>query len=190
MTGDDRQPGLRALLKADIEALGAGARSPFFYLAALVGLNKFSVVLLFRLAVLLRRKGRAGRLLAGFLTRVNTLLNSCELSPLARIGPGLHVPHTVGICIGPIIAGRDLTILHHASIGIGDRTLDLDDLANYPSIGDGVQIGPGAVVLGSIHLGDRAIVAANAVVLQDVPAGATAFGNPARIMKLASADPA
>jgi len=45
-----------------------------------------------------------------------------------------------------------------------------------------VLVGAGAVILGSITIGDHAVVGANAVVLQDVPAGATAVGNPAKIL--------
>lgn len=152
MTSATVQPGFRDLLRSDARASALGERTPFFYLAALLGLNKFSAVLLFRMAATLAHKGRAGRFLAAALTRLNTLYNSCEMSPLARIGPGLHIAHTIGICFGPITAGRNLTILHHASLGLDDRNVDHVDPANFPTIGDGVQIGPGAVLLGPISV--------------------------------------
>ena len=52
-----------------------------------------------------------------------------------------------------------------------------------PILGDRVQVGAGAVILGAVRIGDDAIIGANAVVLQDVPAGAVAVGNPARVLE-------
>lgn len=182
MTRETPPPGFRELVRADALASNLGSRSPLFYVAAVLGLNKFSVVLLFRIAVAMRDKGRIGRVISGFVTRLNTLYNSSELSPLARIGPGLHVPHTMGVGFGAITAGRNLTILHQGSLGLRNRDVDHADPANYPTLGDNVQIGPGAVVLGPISIGDGATIGPNSVVLHDMPAGALAIGNPARIM--------
>lgn len=176
-------PGFRELVKADAKASNLDGKSPFFYLAALLGLNKFSLVLLFRIASALHDKGRIGRILSAFVTRLNTLYNSSELSPLARIGPGLHMPHTMGTGWGAITAGRNLTVLHHASLGLRYRDLDPTDPANFANLGDNVQVGPGAVILGPVQIGDGATIAPNSVVLQDMPAGALAIGNPARIVK-------
>jgi serine O-acetyltransferase len=57
----------------------------------------------------------------------------------------------------------------------------------YPVIGNGVEIGAGASILGAIHIGDGARIGANSVVLKDVPAGAVAVGAPARVILRAAA---
>jgi serine O-acetyltransferase len=182
MTHDGGAPTFRELIRADAEASGIGRKSPLFYLAAAIGLNKFSVVLLFRTASALHGKGRLARIASAFLTRLNAVWNSSELDPKARIGPGLHIPHPLGVGFGPITAGNNLTILQHASLGLRDRTLDFDDHANYPNVGDNVEIGPGTAILGPVRIGNGACIGANAVVLNDVPDGALAVGNPARIV--------
>lgn len=183
MTHERVQLTFRQLVKADAAASGNTERSFLFFAAAMLGINKFSVVMLFRVASALRRKGKLGFWLAALITRLNCILNSCEMSPDAKIGPGFQVPHPVGAGFGPITAGRNFTILQNASLGLRDRRLDDGDTGNYPVLGDDVEIGPSAAVLGSIRLGDGAVVGANAVVLQDVPAGAVAVGNPARILE-------
>lgn len=183
MTSFDDAPRFWEVVQADARAAGGGRRSPFFYLAAGMGLNKFSVILLFRIAASLRQKGWLGSKIAASVTRWNVILNSCEFSPDARIGPGLAIPHPIGVGFGPITAGRNFTILQHASLGLRNRKLDHGDAANYPTVGDDVEIGPCAAVLGPVRLGDGAVVGANAVVLQDVPSGGIAVGNPARIIE-------
>jgi serine O-acetyltransferase len=176
------KPTFRELVRADAHASGIGRRSPLFFLTAAMGLNKFSVVLLFRVASALHGKGRLATIVSALLTRLNCIWNSCELLPTARIGPGLHIPHPLGVGFGPITAGRNLTILQHASLGLRDRKLDHNDHANFPTLGNDVEIGPGTAILGPVHIGDGASIGANAVVLQDVPAGTIAVGNPARIV--------
>jgi serine O-acetyltransferase len=99
-----------------------------------------------------------------------------SIHPQARLGARLRLPHPLGIVIHELAqVGEDCMIMQQVTIG----QLDLNAA---PSIGNGVYIGAGAKILGPIIIGDRARVGANAVVLADVPAGATAVGVPARIM--------
>ena len=71
--------------------------------------------------------------------------------------------------------GRNCSIIAAVTLGLrNDHT--------FPSIGDDVFIGAGARVLGGIRIGDGARIGANAVVINDVPAGATAVGVPARVL--------
>ena len=103
---------------------------------------------------------------------------SSEVDTQARIGPGLYMPHPHGIVIGAgVKIGENVSILQRVTLGrAGDSHV-------YPTIGNGVEIGAGAAVLGAITLGDGAKIGANSVVLKDVPAGAVAVGAPARLIQ-------
>ncbi len=104
---------------------------------------------------------------------------ACYISPRAQIGPRLRLPHPVGIVIGEgVVIGAGCTIYQHVTLG-GRRIGDWRRGA-YPVVGDDVVLFAGAVLAGSLSIGDRATVGANAVVLVDVPADNTAVGNPAR----------
>ena len=85
------------------------------------------------------------------------------------------MPH----CVGSVIFAR--SIGSHVTLQ-GGITVGLKRKAEFPIIEDGVTIGAGARVLGKITVGAGAVVAANAVVVRDVPAGATVAGVPARII--------
>jgi serine O-acetyltransferase len=93
-----------------------------------------------------------------------------------RVGRRLTIDHHGGIVVnGDAMIGDDCRLRHTTTIGIRSA---FDEGA--PTIGNGVDIGAGAVLLGPIVVGDGAVIGANAVVLHDVPAGATAIGVPAR----------
>ena len=101
-----------------------------------------------------------------------------------RIGPGLFVSHGHGTVLSAEVIGDDLWVHQGVTIGWdyrGDR---------LPRIGSRVFVGAGAKILGAVTIGDGARIGANAVVLCDVPAGATAVGVPARVLPAAAAAPA
>lgn len=100
-----------------------------------------------------------------------------EIAPGDHIGGGLYIAHPSGSVIFAERIGRNCTII--ASVTLGMR----NEYA-FPMIGDSVFIGAGARVLGGIHVGDDAVVGANAVVIKNVPAGATVVGVPARIIRM------
>ena len=94
-----------------------------------------------------------------------------------RIGGGLLLPHPNGIVIHPDARiGPNCLIFQQVTLGTGGSR------PGAPVIGAGVDICAGAKVLGGVAIGERAVIGANAVVLSDVPAGATAVGIPARIL--------
>lgn len=107
-------------------------------------------------------------------------LTGVDIHPGARIGPGVFIDHGDGVVIGETAeVGRDVVMLHQVTLGgrgagVGKR---------HPTVGDGVMLGAGAKVLGSIEIGPGARIGANAVVLDPVPAGATAVGIPAVVVR-------
>ncbi|MGH7621349.1 MAG: serine O-acetyltransferase [Gemmatimonadaceae bacterium] len=98
------------------------------------------------------------------------------------IGGGLYIAHPIGTVIAVERIGRNCSIIAAVTLGLRNgRT--------FPNIGDDVFIGAGARILGGIRVGDGARIGANAVVIDDVPAGATAVGVPARVLaRVPSAD--
>lgn len=105
----------------------------------------------------------------------------CDIAPQARIGPGLRVVHCQDIVIGPdAILGEDVVIFNGVSLG---KRKGRDGIEGMPSVGARVLLGSGAKLLGRIFVGDGALVGANAVVLESIPAHATVVGNPARLVE-------
>jgi serine O-acetyltransferase len=99
-----------------------------------------------------------------------------ELPHTARIGRRVVFEHQHGIVVhGRTIIGDDCIVRQGVTLGI--RSLDRRDEA--PVLGRGVNVGAGAKILGRVVIGDGAAIGANAVVLEDVPAGAVAVGVPA-----------
>lgn len=103
-----------------------------------------------------------------------------EIPARANIGPGLVLPHPMGIVIGSAQIGANVTI--YQNVTLGARHFDGGyTLALRPVIQDGATIGSGAVVLGPIVIGQGATVAANSLLLQDAPPNSLALGVPAQI---------
>ena len=104
----------------------------------------------------------------------------CYIHRHARIGPGLKLPHPVGIVIGEgVVIGAHCTIYQHVTLG-GRRLGDWRD-DNYPTLGADVVLFCGAAVLGRVTVGDRVTIGANSVVLDAVPSDCIAVGAPARV---------
>lgn len=102
-----------------------------------------------------------------------------EIHPGAKIGRRFFIDHGMGVVIGETAEiGDDCTMFH--SVTLGGR--GGDSKHRHPILGDNVYIGTHATLLGPIHIGDGAKIGAGAVVLHDVPAGATAVGVPAHIL--------
>jgi protein involved in polysaccharide export with SLBB domain/serine acetyltransferase len=108
---------------------------------------------------------------------VSQVLSGIDLPCETRIGHRLRFDHFGGIIIsGDTVIGDDVIIRNGVTIGLR-RTEE----RGSPSIGNRVDIGTGAKVLGPITVGDDSVIGANAVVIRDVPAGHVAVGIPARI---------
>ncbi len=117
--------------------------------------------------------------LARFVAHLGRWLTGIEIHPAALIGRRVFIDHGMGVVIGETAEiGDDSTLYHGVTLGgtswnAGKR---------HPTLGKGVVVGAGAKILGPIFIGDGAKVGSNAVVVKDVPAGATAVGIPARII--------
>lgn len=124
---------------------------------------------------------RGFRLLAYAVWRLGLQLSGADISPQAAIGRGLSLPHPQGVVIGAgTRIGAECTLYDGVNIGVAHP--DRPD-EPYPALGDRVLVGSGAKVLGGVSIGDDARIGANAVVLGSVPAGCTAVGNPARVVR-------
>ncbi len=109
--------------------------------------------------------------------RIVETLTGISIPKTVRIGPGIRIWHFGGIFIHrDVRIGAGCTL--RQGVTLGNRHRD-DDV---PVIGDNVELGAYAQVLGSVRIGDGARIGAMSVVLTDVPDGATAVGNPARII--------
>ena len=125
------------------------------------------------------------RWLGRFISHISRWLTGIEIHPGARIASGVFIDHGMGVVIGETAEiGEGCTIYQGVTLG---GTSLAKGAKRHPTLGKGVVIGAGAQVLGGFEVGDGAKVGSNAVVTKPVPAGATAVGNPARII-VADAD--
>ncbi len=139
------------------------------------------IVVLFRLAQLARAQRPELKL---FVLPVMVLyklivqwLLAVDLPVRTRVGPGLMLDHAYGIVIHPdAVLGSRCHLVQ--GVTIGQRNIP----RQAPTVGDDVYFGANASALGAILIGDGARIGAGAVVVHDVPAGATAVGVPARII--------
>jgi serine O-acetyltransferase len=121
--------------------------------------------------------GMLARNACAILSLIAQVTTGIELPRYARIGPGLRIYHAGNITINPgVVIGSDCTIRPGVTLG------NLTPQGPTPVVGDRVEFGIYAQVLGGVTIGDDAKIGAMALVLQDVPAGATAVGIPARIV--------
>ena len=105
-----------------------------------------------------------------------------EIHPGAKIGKRLVIDHGMGVVIGETAEiGDDCLIYHGVTLGGTGK----DQGKRHPTIGNNVLISCGAKVLGPFKVGDNARIAANAVVLSEVPEDATAVGIPAQVVRIA-----
>jgi serine O-acetyltransferase len=120
---------------------------------------------------------RGWHLTARVISSTSRFLTGIEIHPGARIGRRFFIDHGMGIVIGETTEiGDDVTIYQGVTLG----GVSLDPGKRHPTIEDGVVIGAGAAVLGPFTVRRGARVGSNAVVLREVPAGATVVGIPAR----------
>jgi serine O-acetyltransferase len=107
-----------------------------------------------------------------------TMVTHISLHPHAKIGPGTLIPHVGPVYVSPwATIGADCAIHQVCTIGAGAKP-------GGAVIGDHVFIGCHTCILGPVRVGDRAKIGAGAVVVTDIPAGATAVGVPAKVVRM------
>ena len=107
-------------------------------------------------------------------------ITGIEIHPGATIGRRVFIDHGMGVVIGETAEiGDDVTLYH--GVTLGGTTWNKGK--RHPTLGRNVVVGAGAKILGPIVVGDGAKIGSNAVVVKDVPPGATAVGIPAKIIE-------
>ena len=121
------------------------------------------------------------RFLARVVSQWSRFWTGIEIHPGAKIGRRLVIDHGMGIVIGETAEiGDDCLLYHGVTLGGTGK----DQGKRHPTIGNNVLVSTGAKVLGPFKVGDNARIAANAVVLSEVPDNATAVGIPAQIVRI------
>lgn len=119
--------------------------------------------------------------IARWISQCGRFWTGIEIHPGATIGHGLFIDHGMGVVIGETTEiGDNVTIYQGVTLGGTGKDVG----KRHPTIGNNVMIGSGAKVLGPFTVGDNSKIAANAVVLNEVPPNSTCVGVPARIVKI------
>jgi serine O-acetyltransferase len=118
--------------------------------------------------------------LARLVSHFSRWLTGIEIHPGATIGRRFFIDHGMGVVIGETAEIADDCTLYHG-VTLGGTSWNKGK--RHPTLGKGVVVGAGAKILGPILVGDGARIGSNAVVVKEVPAGATAIGIPARIVE-------
>jgi serine O-acetyltransferase len=118
-------------------------------------------------------------LLPNIISFINRFLTGIEIHPGARIGEGLFIDHGMGVVIGETaVIGDDCHLTQGVTLG-GTSTRHEK---RHPTLGNNVQVGAGAKLIGAITVGDHARIGAGAVVVTSVPAYATVVGVPGKVV--------
>ena len=127
-------------------------------------------------------------LIARIISQTIRFFTGIEIHPGAKIGKNLFIDHGMGVVIGETSEiGDNVTIYHNVTLGGSSPSIDSERQRHekrHPTIGNDVVIGSGAQIIGPIKVGNNSRIAANAVVVKDVPENATMVGIPAKAVKL------
>ena len=135
-------------------------------------------ILSYRIAHLLYIHGY--KFIAKLISQISRFFTGIEIHPACFIGKGLLIDHGSGVVIGETaIIGDDCTLFQGVTLGGKGN----EQGKRHPTLYNGVFVGAGAKILGNIEIGNNVKIGANAVVLFDIPDGATAVGVPAKIVK-------
>lgn len=171
------QPALVEAASADIQAILArdpaatDPLTPFLYFKGFLALQTHRIAHALWLT--------AQEETAFYLQSRSSALYGVDMHPAAQIDQGILMDHATGIVIGETaVVEKDVTLLHNVTLGgtgkeRGDR---------HPKVRRGATVGAGAKILGNVEIGAFATIAAGSVVLQNIPAHATAAGVPARLV--------
>ncbi|KLO20993.1 serine acetyltransferase [Marinitoga sp. 1197] len=116
--------------------------------------------------------------LSYFLYMISKILYSMDIHPAAKLEPGIVIDHGLGIVIGSTATvGKGTLIYHQVTLG----AKHIKKGKRHPDIGENVIIGTGSKILGDISVGANSVIAANSVVLENIPSNCLVAGIPATI---------
>ena len=165
-------------IKSDIESVkrrDPAARSTMEILLTYSGLH---AVLMYRVSHWFYTKKLYT--VARCISQIARLITGIEIHPGAKIGKGFFIDHGSGVVIGETTEIGDYCLVYQ---GVTLGGTGKQKGKRHPTLGNNVMVGAGARVLGPFKVGDNAKIAANAVVLEEVPPNCTAVGVPARIVR-------
>ena len=126
-------------------------------------------------------------LLARVISQASRFFTGIEIHPGAKIGNNLFIDHGMGVVIGETSEiGNNVTVYHAVTLGGISPSINSDSQRHekrHPTIGNDVVIGSGAQIIGPVKIGNGSRIAANAVVVNDVPENSTMVGVPAKVIK-------
>ena len=165
-------------IRADIKAIkehdpAARSSAEVFFLY-----SGFHAILYHRLSNFLYRHKRF--FLARWVSQHARRRTGIEIHPAAKIGRGVFIDHGMGVVIGETAEVGDNCVIYQG-VTLGGTGKDRGK--RHPTLGDNVMVGAGAKILGPFRVGDNSKIAANAVVLEEIPPNSTAVGVPARIVR-------
>ena len=165
-------------IKEDIDTVfrkDPAARSVLEVITCYPGLH---AILLHRIAHFLWNKKLF--LFARFISHINRHITSIEIHPGAKIGKRFFIDHGIGVVIGETTEIGD-DVLIYQGVVLGGTSMEKKK--RHPTIGNGVIIGAGAIVLGPIIIGDKARIGAGSVVVKPVPPNVAVVGVPGIIVE-------
>lgn len=148
----------------------------------------FRVIVTLRICQLLAQSGWYGILLLPvfmFFHRLMTNHASMDFSWRTQVGAGLSLNHGWGLVVNPkVIIGNNVTLFHGVTLGRKDVYLPSGEVViGYPVLKDLVWVGPNAVIVGDVEIGEGSRIAGGAFVTESIPPYSMVVGNPAVIVK-------
>jgi serine O-acetyltransferase len=119
------------------------------------------------------------RLIARLVSHISRFLTGIEIHPGANIGRRCFIDHGAGVVIGETSDIGDDVLLYQGVV-LGGTSLEKKK--RHPTLGNGVEMGSGAIALGAITIGDGARIGSSSVVIKSVPPGVTVVGIPGRVV--------
>jgi len=165
-------------IKTDVKAIKDRDPAATSTASVLLLYSGLHAVLMHRVAHALHIRGHI--FLARAVSQTARHLTGVEIHPGATIGRGLFIDHGSGVVIGETAeVGDNCTLYQGVTLGGTGK----DTGKRHPTLGNNVMVGSGAKVLGPFKIGDNCKIAANAVVLNELPSDSTAVGIPAKIVR-------
>ena len=139
------------------------------------------IMILYRIREWARHRPSA--IVPGLCDRVMEIVHQTSISREVTLGTGVYFPHGSAHIHGETTIGDGVVVGVHTGIGLRGSFFSSDMGTRGPTIGAYTRVGTGAKVLGAVSVGERAVIGAGAVVLDDVPEAATVVGMPARVVR-------